>query len=187
MLEYGAKFQAGYQYHDFLAKYGTDEQRRRWEMVHENVALTAAQRELLASFKRDMKVLCLAGAWCGDCVNQCPIFEHFAGVTPTIQVRYLDRDEHADAQQALQVCGGNRVPVVVLFSEDGFEAGRFGDRTLSKYRVMMQEQAGASCSTGITIGKDPLLAAVTQDWLDEFERVQWMLRLSSRLRKLHND
>ena len=181
------KYKLGLTYTEFLQRHGTDVHKARWKQVHEQVTLTAVQKALLQSFKRTMPALCLAGAWCGDCVNQCPIFEHFAAVTPTIQVRYLDRDEHADAQQELQVCGGNRVPVVVLFSEDGFEAGRFGDRTLSKYRVMMQEQAGASCPTGITIGKDPLLAAVTQDWLDEFERVQWMLRLSSRLRKLHND
>jgi hypothetical protein len=28
---------------------------------------------------------------------------------------------------------------------------------------------------------------VTQDWLDIFERVQWMLRLSPRLREKHGD
>jgi hypothetical protein len=34
---------------------------------------------------------------------------------------------------------------------------------------------------------DPLLALVTQDWLNEFERIQWLLRLSPRLRQLHGD
>lgn len=181
------KYKVGHTYADFLKKHGTDVHQARWKQVYEQVALTDAQKTLLKSFTRTMPALCLAGAWCGDCVNQCPIFEHFAAATPTIQLRYLDRDEHADVQAALQVCGGNRVPVVVFFSEDSFECARAGDRTLSKYRKMMEEQAGPGCATGITIGKDPLLVSVTQDWLDEFERVQWMLRLSSRLRKLHND
>ena len=52
----------------------------------------------------------------------------------------------------LQVCGGNRVPVLVFFSEDGFEAARCGDRTLAKYRAMMQDQAGPTCPTGLPIG-----------------------------------
>ena len=181
------KYKLGLTYADFLKRHGTEVHQGRWKQVHEQVALTDAQKTLLKSFKRTMPALCLAGAWCGDCVNQCPIFEHFAAATPTIQIRYLDRDAHADVQAALQVCGGNRVPVLAFFSEDGFEAARCGDRTLSKYRLMMQEQAGPGCPTGITIGKDPLLASVTQDWLNEFERVQWMLRLSSRLRKIHND
>ena len=181
------KYQLGLPYQAFLNKYGTDAHRTRWQQLHGQVALTDAQKTLLKSFKRTMPALCLAGAWCGDCVNQCPIFEQFAAIAPVIQMRYLDRDEHADVQQALQICGGNRVPVVVFFTEDGLEAARCGDRTLSKYRAMMQDQVGASCPTGITVGKDPLLAQVTQDWLNDFERVQWMLRTSARLRKIHND
>jgi hypothetical protein len=30
-------------------------------------------------------------------------------------------------------------------------------------------------------------AEVLQEWLNEFERVQWMLRLSTRLRQKHGD
>jgi hypothetical protein len=180
-------FAHGLPYADFLQRHGTDVHRARWEAVYNQVVLTAAQRELLGSFTRAMPVLCLAGAWCGDCVNQCPIFAHFAQAAPPIQLRFLDRDAHADVQQALRINGGDRVPVVVFFSEDGQEVARYGERTLSKYRQLMRDQAGASCPTGISVGKDPLLDQVTHDWLIEFERVQWLLRLSPRLRKLHND
>ena len=187
MLDYGAKFETGFKYHDFLAKYGTEEQRRRWEAVHEKIALTAPQSALLATFKRDMKVLCLAGAWCGDCVNQCPIFEHFAICTPRIQMRYFDRDANPDLGQALSICGGARVPAVLFLSEDNFQVGFYGDRTLSKYRKMIADEFGAACPTGIIPEETSLLAGVTQDWLDEFERIQLILRTSSRLRKLHDD
>jgi hypothetical protein len=161
--------------------------KQRWRGVDSQVALTAAQRQLLGAFTRKMNVLCLCGAWCGDCINQCPILEHFAAATPMVDIRYLDRDEHADVQGLLQVNGGNRVPVLVFFSEDGFEVARFGERTLSKYRQMMREQAGPSCPTGIHVSGDPLLVQVTQDWLNEFERAQWLLRLSPRLREAHGD
>jgi hypothetical protein len=134
-----------------------------------------------------MNVMCLAGAWCGDCINQCPIFEHFAASAPVIATRYVDRDEHADVQRELQINGGNRVPVVIFFSEDGQEVARYGERTLSKYRQMMRDQTGPSCPTGINLPGDPLLNLVTQDWLNEFERVQWILRLSPRLRQVHGD
>ena len=67
--------------------------------------------------------------------------------------------------------------------EDGFEVARYGERTLSKYRQMMRDQTGPSCPTGINPPGDNLLAQVTQDWLNEFERVQWLLRLSPRLRQ----
>jgi hypothetical protein len=52
---------------------------------------------------------------------------------------------------------------------------------------MAAEQLGAACPTGIVPPAQPLLDAVIQDWLNEFERIQLMLRTSGRLRKLHND
>ncbi|MBM4068029.1 MAG: thiol reductase thioredoxin [Planctomycetes bacterium] len=186
-MELFEKYQQGLSYAAFIERYASDVHMQRWRQMQEQVELTPAQKALLGSFTRRMPVLCLAGAWCGDCINQCPIYEHFAAAAPGIQVRYLDRDEHADVQRVLQINGGNRVPVLVFFSEDGSEVARYGERTLSKYRQMIREQAGPSCPTGLVVSKDPLLVQVTQDWLDEFERVQWLLRLSPRLRQKHGD
>lgn len=187
MIDYGAKFESGLGYHEFLAKFGTSEQRRRWEAVHEKIVLSDKQRGLLAGFVREMKVLCLAGAWCGDCVNQCPILEHFAIASPRVKLRYFDRDANPDLGAALSICGGARVPVVLFLSEDNFQVAWLGDRTLSKYRRMAVDQLGAACPTGLVSDDQSLLAAVVQEWLDEFERVQLILRTSSRLRKLHGD
>ncbi len=187
MLDFGSKFSAGLKYSDFLSKHGSEEHRRRWDAVGERVQLTSAQRELLSGFAREMKVLCLAGAWCGDCINQCPIFEKFAEASSKLDVRYFDRDVHADLQAELTICGGNRVPVLVFLSEDDKFVGLYGDRTLSKYRQMALEQLGPSCPSGIVPPSQELLNAVTQDWLNEFERVQLVLRLSSRLRQKYGD
>jgi hypothetical protein len=187
MFDYAARFDQGLKYADFLAKHGTEEHRRRWAGVYDAVQLRPAQCELLAGFKRQMKILCLAGAWCGDCVNQCPIFERFAAVTTTLGIRYFDRDAHADMAAELKICGGARIPVIVFLSEDGQQVGWYGDRTLAKYRQLARDQLGPSCPTGIGGPDRDLLAAVTQDWLNEFERVQLLLRLSSRLRQLHGD
>lgn len=181
------KYQQGLAYADFVARYANEGQKQRWQHSLEQAKLTPAQRELLGTFTRDMPVLCLAGAWCGDCINQCPAFEHFAAAAPVIRVRYLDRDEHADVQRELQINGGNRVPVLVFFSEDGCEVARYGERTLATYRKMLRDQTGASCPTGLVIPNDPLPALVLQEWLNEFERAQCILRLSPRLRQKHGD
>ncbi len=187
MFDFAEKFAQGLKYQDFLTRHGSDEHRRRWQGVYERVSLSLEQLQILSGFVREMKVLCLAGAWCGDCVNQCPIFERFAEIAPPIELRFFDRDVHADFQSAVQLCGGNRVPLVVFLSEDNQFCGGYGDRTLSKYRQMAVEQLGPSCPTGISAPNQELLNAVTQDWLTEFERIQLMLRLSARLRQLHGD
>jgi hypothetical protein len=187
MLDFAAKFAAGLPYTEFLKEHGTEEHRRRWADLHARIELAEAQKVLIASFKREMKVVCLAGAWCGDCVNQCPIFDHFVRLNERIIVRYFDRDTHPDLAAELKICGGARVPVVVFLSEDGFEIGRYGDRTLSKYRKLASDQFGPACPTGLVPPEQKLIASVTQDWLDEFERAQLILRTSARLRQKHGD
>lgn len=180
-----ALFDQALPYDAFLAEFGQPADKPRWDRIRGSVTITEPQKELLKRFKRTTKILVLAGAWCGDCVNQCPILERFAEIAPCLQVRYLDRDAFPDAQAELQINGGNRVPIAVFFSEDGHEVARFGERTLSQYRHMVSESAGEVCGTGIA--SNDYLAGIVQEWLDVVERVQWMLRLSPRLRRLHGD
>jgi thiol-disulfide isomerase/thioredoxin len=155
--------------------------------VYDQISLTDAQNKLLDGFVREMKVLVVAGTWCGDCVNQCPIFPLFAAENERIQIRFFDRDESAELANDLSTCGAPRVPSVLFLSEDGHVCGRYGDRTLSKYRQMVTTQLGAACPTGIVAPETTLLENVVQEWLNEFERIQLMLRTSGRLRQLHGD
>jgi thiol-disulfide isomerase/thioredoxin len=178
-------FQAALPLADFLAKYGTPADLSRWQSSAGRVKLTPDQTALLQRFTRRMNLFVFAGAWCGDCAQQCPILEKFAEISPSIQIRYLDRDARTDLQHELAINGGHRVPVVVFFSEDGLEVARYGERTLTTYRRLIAELGGDSCGSGITGAEQ--LAGITQDWLTEVERVQWILRLSPRLRRLHGD
>lgn len=185
-MNFDDQFSCGLTYQAFLDRYASPDQKRRWNDFFDCVSLSDTQKQLLGSFTRRMKVIVLAGTWCGDCVNQCPMFEHFAQACPLIEIRYFDRDANPELAQAMHTCGAARVPSVVFLSEDGHVCGRYGDRTLSKYRSIVGATTGATCSTGIAVADD-LTRAVLQDWLDEFERIQWMLRTSSRLRQLHGD
>jgi hypothetical protein len=186
-MDWKAKFDAALAYARYLEVHGTDNHRQRWRAPYDQVRLSSDQQALLRGFIRQMNVLCVAGAWCGDCVNQCPILQRFAEATDKIDLRFLDRDAHMDVARELAICGGNRVPVVVFLSEDFFECGRYGERTLSKYREMAPTLLGPACPTGVVGPGTGLLQAVTAEWLAEFERMQLMLRLSPRLRGKHGD
>ena len=186
-MDFLKKWPAGLSYSAFLDRYASPDQRRRWDSVYSEVVLTTDQKALLTGFQRDMLVMVVSGAWCGDCIQQCPMFEAFAKQTSRLQIRYFDRDDHGDLADALSICGGRRVPSVVFLAEDGAPCGRYGDRTLAKYRDSASSLAGASCPTGLVPQAKSLQEAVIQEWLEQFERVQLMLRLSPRLRQLHGD
>jgi len=184
---WAAAFEAALPYDRFLERHATREQSDRWRAFHERVALTAAQRALLDGFVRRMPVLVLAGTWCGDCVNQCPVFARFAEASAAIDLRFLDRDAIPEIAAHLKVCGGQRVPVAAFLSEDFTPILFYGDRTLSAYRSAAAAQLGDSCPSGAVAPPADAIAAVVTDWLDQFERVQLILRLSGRLRQKHGD
>jgi len=167
---------------------GTGEQQRRWKDAFDAVSLTPAARGLVGGFVREMKVLVLSGIWCGDCIVQCPMMQRIAdGNRPRINLRFLDRDQNLDLANQIRINGGLRVPTAVFMSEDFEFCGVFGDRTLMRYRALAAQKLGAACPTGIVPPGAGELSATLNDWLNEFERVQLMLRLSPRLREKHGD
>jgi hypothetical protein len=162
-FDLNAVFQRALPYEPFLQKYATPEHRDRWARVYAAAALTPAQVDLLATFRRKMNVLCMAGPWCGDCVNACPIYQRIAEASPLINLRFINRVQNFDAAvtsagdlspgqsgphggyasvdawdvaaaRELSICGGPRVPMLVFLSEDGYECERYGERTLVTYR-----------------------------------------------------
>lgn len=188
MIDWQTTFGEALSYGAFLDRHGSEAERAKWRAVHDQVSLTDDQKGLIGGFVRRMPVLCLAGAWCGDCVNQCPILDHIALANPSsIDLRFLDRDALPEVAEALMINGGKRVPTVVFLSEDFAEVARFGEKTLSTYRALASRQLGPSCPTGLVPPAADELRVVTAEWLDQFERAHLILRLSGRLREKHGD
>ena len=187
MIDWSSAFNSALPYVDFLDKHANPTQRLRWDAMHARIKLSDDQTTLLGGFVRSMPVLVLNGAWCGDCINQVTLFDHFARACPKLDLRLLDRDALPDVREALSINGGYRVPVAVFLSEDFQEVFRYGERTLSTYRRKALEQLGASCPTGLVAPDDDATQLVTREWLNEFERAQLLLRLSPRLRERHGD
>jgi hypothetical protein len=100
-------FQRALPYGNFLKKHATEENRARWKQVYDSVTLTADQAQLLGSFRRKMSVLCMAGPWCGDCVNACPIFQRFAEHSLLIDLRFINRERDFEAASRGVAPGGN--------------------------------------------------------------------------------
>jgi thiol-disulfide isomerase/thioredoxin len=181
------KFAAALPY-DAYVRTGTPEQQGRWQQVYAAAKLTPAEVEIAGGFGRDLKVLVVSGIWCGDCVQQCPLLQRIAEANPArIALRLLDRDEHRDLAEQLRINAGDRVPVVLFLAEDFEFCGLYADRTLARYRALAARQLGPSCPTGILPPEEGEMAATLADWFHEFERIQWMLRLSGRLRQKHGD
>ena len=161
----------------------------RWPAMAAQIPrLTEEQAARLAGHNRKMNVLVYSGSWCGDCVRQGPMIHRAAEATGgEVDLRFIERDASIELQDELRILGALRVPVVVFLSEDFFEIGRFGDRMLSGYRAKARREAGPACSTGILAPPADEMAGEQAEWVDIFERMLLMLRLSPFLRERYGD
>jgi len=173
---------------DFEGYLATDPARAAgWREVLVRTRLAPEHSALLGTFGREMKVLVVSGMWCGDCVQQGPMLARIAEASPRIDLRWVDRDEEAELAARVRICGGGRVPTVILAAEDFEVCSVLGDRTLTRYRGLARRLLGAGCELPWATVPADESAAVLSEWIGEFERVQWMLRLSPRLRQMHGD
>lgn len=180
-------FEDGLTFERYVAT-GTAPEQKNWNASRSRVRLTAAQQALVAGFTRRMNAVCISGLWCGDCVQQCPMFDAIAAANPDrIQLRFIDRDAHPEVSRSVRICGGGRVPVLLLLNEDFEFVSLTGDRSLSRYRALAERSLGPACPMpGAALPPDDV-AATLSDWLGEFERVSLLLRLSPKLRSRHSD
>lgn len=181
------RFDSGVPY-DRYVQTGNEEQQRRWKQVYEAARLTETQKQLVAGFVRQMKILIFSGVWCGDCIQQCPLIQRIVeGNTAKIDLRFAERPKESELAPELRINAGSRVPVVFFLSEDNEWCATAGDRTIHRYRALAHARLGPMCPTGIVAPDKDELDATLADWLNEIERVQLMLRLTPRLRQKYQD
>lgn len=180
-----SKHEAGLDYAGYMA---TDsEKAANWQTIYDQITLSQDQRTLIEGFVRNVKILVVSGIWCGDCVQQGPLLQRIAEANDCIDMKWVDRDEHADLSEQIMVNAGLRVPMAIFMAEDYEPVSIIGDRTLTRYRAIAAKQLGPSCPLpGAPVPTEELQATM-QEWLDEFERVHLLLRLSGRLREVHGD
>ena len=159
----------------------------RWrERAERTPDLDEGQLVRLRGYGRNLNVLLYAGAWCGDCARTGPMLKRIADECGgNVNLRVIPREESEELQDELRILGALRVPVTVFLSEDFFEVGRVGDRTLSVYRAKAAREIGRGVDAGILAPK--AIAAEMGEWVDVFERMLTMVRLAPFYRSRYGD
>ncbi|HEY6330458.1 MAG TPA: thioredoxin family protein [Blastocatellia bacterium] len=181
-------FQLAEDYETYLRE-SKPELAAKWRNMAGNIPpLSASQVDRLRNITgRRLSLLVYSGVWCGDCVRQGPMLKQVADAAGSIDLRIIDREASAALTEELRILGARRVPVAVFLSEDFFEIGRFGDRLLTVYRAKAATALGPTCDTGLIPPPAERLGAERDEWVDIFERMLLMARLSPPLRDRHGD
>lgn len=160
---------------------------QRWRDSEKRApALSEGQLKRLQGYDREMNILVYCGVWCGDCSRQGPLLKEITdAIGDEANLRFLEREVSPELMDELRIVGATRVPIVVFLSEDFWEMARFGERTLSVYRAKAAREIGREFEAGILSPK--ARERELADWVDIFERILIMLRLSPPLRRRHGD
>lgn len=180
-------FELGLGYADYVAAMKPVRAERWRGMEAALPPLEPGQAARLAPHRRRVNVLFYGGAWCGNCARQGPMLVRLAAAAANAEVRFVEREASEALREELRVMGSLRVPVVVFLSEDFWEIGRCGDRLLLAYRAKAARELGPACETGLAPPPPDELAAEMGEWLDQFERMLLIARLSPPLRERHGD
>jgi glutaredoxin len=181
-----AHFQQALTYDAFLEA-APSPHRERWNTFESLIKVPESCRTILSSMGRQMNLLVLAGAWCGDCARQGPMLKAISKIAPKIDLRFADNHSNPELQEELRINGAEKVPVVVVLSEDFFEIARFGDRHLSVYRRKAAQELGAACDPGLLPPSSDELRTELEEWVYFIERAFYLLRLAPMLRKRYHD
>ena len=179
-------FSIAYDYDSFI-NLGKPEEISQWrDRAERTPELTTEQKTRLQNYNRELNVLVYAGTWCGDCSRQAPMLKKIAEAAGNkVNLRFIERETSKELQDELRIVGGLRVPIIVFLTEDFWELGRFGERLLHVYRSKAAREIGRGIDEGVLSPK--ALEKEMSEWVDIFERMLLMVRLSPPLRRRHGD
>jgi thiol-disulfide isomerase/thioredoxin len=173
-------------YDEYLDKSNPSQSQRWFDSKARAPEVSKSQIEKLQGYNRRLNVLMYAGIWCGDCARQGPLLKKIVEIIgEKAQLRVIERDKSKEMQDELRILGALRVPIIIFLTEDFWEVQRFGERTLSIYHSKLAREVGRGEDSGILTPKARFQEL--NEWIDIFERVLIMLRLSPPLRKRYND
>jgi thiol-disulfide isomerase/thioredoxin len=179
-------FSIAYDYDSFI-NLGKPEEISQWrDRAERTPELTTEQKTRLQNYNRELNILVYAGIWCGDCSRQAPMLRKIAEAAGNkVNLRFIERETSKELQDELRIVGGLRVPIIVFLTEDFWELGRFGERLLHVYRSKAAREIGRGIDEGVLSPK--ALEKEMSEWVDIFERMLLMVRLSPPLRRRHGD
>ena len=129
---------------------------RGGDAMHGRVLLRPEQKAVLQGFTRRMPVrLRPLRAWCGDCINQCPAFDHFGAGAASSAIDLAGTRPRPSCPKSRTPSPSTAaklgVPVLVFLERRrprGLPA-LWRSRSLSIYRKLAADQLGSSCPTGL--------------------------------------
>lgn len=105
-----------------------------------NVEIAPTIADEARGLGKRVRVLVLAADWCGDVVANLPAIARLADLGPSIELRVLDRDRHADLMAEFLTNGGMAIPKVIVAPTHMGKFSTWGPRPPECQKIMTENK-----------------------------------------------
>ena len=121
------RFQQGMTFQQYLDQMKTNNE--RFLQYLREVKIRPEDRQALERFGKPLKIMVITEDWCGDALQNFPVFAKLVDGLPNVEMRVFLRDQHPDLMdQYLNQEIYRSIPVFVFFDEKMNELARFIER-----------------------------------------------------------
>lgn len=94
---------------------------RRMKRGDNTFKLNEELRSQILSAGKKMTWLIITEGWCGDAAQLVSAFVHIAGADPSIEVKFVLRDEHPELMDAFLTKGTRSIPKLIILERETLE------------------------------------------------------------------
>jgi len=111
-----------------------DQRMNRWD---KKVSLDTDIVELVNRLPK-MNWLVITEAWCGDAAQNIPFIAKLANENPSIELKFIMRDEHPEIMDQYLTNGARSIPVLVIMDENYHDLVTWGPRPEPVQNMVME-------------------------------------------------
>lgn len=125
----------GMTFDQWLEKFEKEESKAKTNQYFEETEFIrdkCSQRLGELNFK--IYLLAVVADWCGDCQRNVPILEHICQSSDFLELKLLKKEDNMDL--LLKINGGEKIPYVMFYSQDGYFSGNWIERSYDSYKFI---------------------------------------------------
>ncbi|MFW9995417.1 MAG: thioredoxin family protein [Candidatus Odinarchaeota archaeon] len=131
--EFKDLFNEGKTFDEYVDAIEDKDHAKRYRLYYKRASIPDDILEKLSNLKYPLNVIVLAADWCWDCQTNVPIIIKLAEASNKINVRFFKKEEYPDLNWKTN--GGDKVPMVHFFSEDGYYVTTWIEKPTITYMI----------------------------------------------------
>ncbi|UCG00704.1 MAG: thioredoxin family protein [Candidatus Heimdallarchaeota archaeon] len=128
----GEFYQTGDTFDEFLQS-GTEDEQERFNLYYRRLEKKFSPEEFRIDLNYPVNLLVLATTWCWDSKTNVPVFIRIAEHSPNVNLKIFNKDRYPFLVDKIN--GGEKVPQVLIFSQDYQYLDRWVERTTLGYQL----------------------------------------------------